>query len=310
MANPGGAAVTVKEAKHMKIPLFYGKLEGKDEVSAQDLVDRIDALIKATGKGDDVAVQELYLALREDAVKWYKSLSMQGVDTTKWSAVKKKFLDDYQFKISGSVAYKLDALKQRSNERVIDFFSRVHEEVEHLMDGVVNRTHDAAIETRTQFQKAIFIAGLKDEIKSKILNDSTARKTLMSARSAAQTIEYVDAAKHRSTANPIAAMKEMEEEIEQIGTEDDGDEEFAEDEIALINKFRARIGRRPIRRGGNRGGVRFPGKCYNCGRSGHRSSDCRQPRRNGNGVRSLEDENGRVEEQEEQLSVISPLKNW
>jgi Retrotransposon gag protein/Zinc knuckle len=306
MANPGGAAVAVKEAKHMKIPLFYGRIDGKDEVSAQDLVDRIDALIKATGKGDDVAVQELYLALRDDAVKWYKSLSMQGIDTTKWSAVKKKFLNDYQFKITGSVAYKLDVLKQRSNERVIDFFSRVHEEVEHLMEGVTDRTNAAAIETRTQFQKAIFLAGLRDEIKSKILNDETARKTLMSVRNAAQTIEYVDAAKHRSTTNPIAAMKEMEDEIEQIGKEDDNEDEFAEEEIALINKFRAKIGRRPFRRGGNRGaGGRFTGKCYNCDRPGHRSSDCRQPKRPG--VRSIEEED---ERHEDQLSVISPLKNW
>jgi len=32
MAAP--PAVTVKEAKHMKIPLFYGRPEGKDEISA------------------------------------------------------------------------------------------------------------------------------------------------------------------------------------------------------------------------------------------------------------------------------------
>jgi hypothetical protein len=39
-ANP---AVTVKEAKHMKIPLFYGRADGRDEVKAEDLIDRIEA---------------------------------------------------------------------------------------------------------------------------------------------------------------------------------------------------------------------------------------------------------------------------
>jgi hypothetical protein len=307
MAAP--PAVTVKEAKHMKIPLFYGRPEGKDEISAEDLVDRIDALIKATGKGDDVAVQELYLALREDAVKWWKSLPMQGVDTTKWSDVKKQFLDDYQFKIKGSVAYKLETLKQRSNERVIDFFSRVNEEMENFMEGVINRHNAAAIDTRTHFQKAIFIAGLRDELKSQILTNKDARKTLTTARAAAQTLEYVEMAKRRTSTNPVSAMKEMEDEIDQIGQDDNAEDEIAEDEIALINKYRARVGRRPMRRGGSRGvGGRFTGKCFNCNLTGHRSSDCRQPKRNG--VRSVNEEEERRENSEEQLSVISPLKNW
>jgi hypothetical protein len=58
--NPVGESptVTVKEAKHMKIPLFYGRSDGKDEISAEDLIGRIEALCKATAKGDDVKIQE------------------------------------------------------------------------------------------------------------------------------------------------------------------------------------------------------------------------------------------------------------
>jgi hypothetical protein len=308
MAQQSPAAVAVKEAKHMKIPLFYGRPEGKDEISAEDLIDHIEALVKATGKGEDVAIQELYLALREDAVKWYKSLTMQSVDTTKWNEVKKKFLEDYQFKISGSVAYKLEALKQRSNERVIDFFSRVNEEMEHFTEGLAQKTHSASIEARTHFQKAIFIAGLRDELKTQILNDKDSRKTLLNARKAAQTIEFVEMSKRRTSTNPVLAMKEMENEIDQIGQEEEeeAEEEIAEEEIALINKYRSRIGRRPIRRGGGRrGGIRFSGKCYNCDKPGHRSSDCRLPKRNG--VRSVDEDDGR---REEQLSAISTLGNW
>jgi Retrotransposon gag protein/Zinc knuckle len=311
MTSPPNPVVALKEAKHMKIPLFYGRTEGKEEISAEDLIDRIEALVKATGKGGDVAIQELYLALREDAVKWYKSLPMTGVDVTKWSEVKKRFLADYQFKIAGSV-YKLEVLRQKSNERVIDFFARVNEDFEHIMEEVTCSTDAASIETRTQIQKAIFIAGLRDELKSKILPDASARKTLMTVRTTAQTLEYVDMSK-RKTANPVLAMKEMEDEIDMIGNaEEEADDEFAEEEIAMINRYRAKVGKRPMRRrGGGRGGgtIRFTGKCFNCNLAGHRSSDCRQPKRNG--VRSVEEENEyHRENREESLSVISPLKNW
>jgi len=309
MTEASNPVVTVKEAKHMKIPLFYGRADGKDEIGADDLVDRIEALIRATGKSEDNAVQELYLALRDDAVKWYKSLAMQGVDTTKWSAVKKQFLADYHFKIPGSVAYKLEALKQRSNEKVIDFFSRVNEEIEHFMEGVVSRNQASAIETRTHFQKAIFIAGLREELKSSILTDKEARKTLLSARTAAQTMEYVEIAKRRTTTNPVMAMQETENEIDQIGRDAEEEDEFDEDEISLINRYRNRIGKRPFRRGGGRGGgTRFTGKCYNCDRPGHRSAECRQPRRNA--VRSVAEDDEQINDRDNQLSMIAPLKNW
>ncbi len=178
--NPVGdvPTVTVKEAKHMKIPLFYGRSDGKDEVSAEDLIGSIEALCRATGKGDDVKIQELYLALHDDAVKWYKLLSMLDIDTKKWEDVKKQFLMDYQFKISGSVAFRWEALKQKPTEKVVDFFSRVNDEIEHFMEGVACRGETASIETRKHFQKAIFIAGLREDIRTGVLNDKDDRQTL------------------------------------------------------------------------------------------------------------------------------------
>ena len=310
--------VLVKEAKHMKIPLFYGRVDGKDEIKAEDLIDRIEALCKANGKGDDVKIQELYLALREAAVKWYKSLEVIGVNIKSWNEVKKQFLHDYQFKISGSVAFRWEGLKQKPSEKVVDFFSRVNEEIEHFMEGVPHKDHTASIETRKHFQKAIFIVGLREELRTAVLVDEDARKTLLAAKNAAQTREYVEESKKHTVAssvNSMSAMKAMEDEIDQIGhTEEEGDvEECDEDEIALINRYRARVGKRPFRRGGARGRgggamVRFTGKCYNCDRPGHRSADCRQPRKNG--IRSVDDDIERRGEAEEKLSVISPVKNW
>jgi hypothetical protein len=52
---------------------------------------------------------------------------MQDIDIRKWDDVKKQFLNDYQFKISGSVAFRWEVLKQKPT--VKDFFSRVNEQV-------------------------------------------------------------------------------------------------------------------------------------------------------------------------------------
>jgi hypothetical protein len=318
MSNPGGGdppTVTVKEAKHMKIPLFYGRSDGKDEICAEDLIGRIEALCKATGKGDDVKIQELYLALRDDAVKWYKALEMQDVNIKDWTAVKKQFLTDYQFKIEGAVAFKWEVMKQKPNEKVVDYFSRVNEEIEHYMEGVACRTETASIETRKHFQKGIFIGGLREEIRTGVLNDKEARQSLIAAKKGAQTREYVEISKRRTlTGAAVSAMKEMEEEIDRIGQdeEEEVEEDYEEDEIALINRYRSRIGRRPLRRGGARGRggapAKFTGKCYNCDKPGHRSADCRQPRRNG--IRAVDEDTAGRDDREERLSMIAPLKNW
>jgi hypothetical protein len=245
-ANP---TVAVKEVKHMKIPLFYGRADGKDEIKVEDLIDGIEALCKAMGKGDDVKIQELYLALREALVKWYKALEVIGVNVKDWTAVKKQFLYNYQFKISGSVAFKWEALRQKPNEKVVGFFARVNREIEHFMEGVPHEDHTASIETRKHFQKAIFIVGLREELRTAVLINTEARKTLLSAKQAAQTREYVEESKRHTISSSVNAMKAMEDKIDQIGQEEeegDAEEECDEDEIALINRYRSRIGKRPF----------------------------------------------------------------
>jgi uncharacterized protein (UPF0305 family) len=183
------------------------------------------------------------------------------------------------------------------------------------MEGVACRGETASIETRKHFQKAIFIGGLRDDIRTGVLNDKDARQTLVSAKKGAQTREYVEISKRRTlTGTSVSAMKEMEDEIDQIGQEEEeeADDEYGEDEIALINRYRARIGKRPFRRGGARGRggapVRFTGKCYNCDKPGHRSADCRQPRRSG--IRAVDEDPAGRDDREERLSMIAPLKNW
>ncbi len=318
MADPAGV-VKSKEIKHSKIPLFYGLGEGKDEVSAVDLIDRIEALCKTSGKNTDEAkCNELYLALRGDAVTWYKSLKSLQIDKTTWQPMKERFLKDYDFRIPGQVAYKLDVLKQKPTEKVIDFFARVDVAIENFYENFPKKTDKVAEETRYYFQLGIFIGGLKDEIKTKLLENNDKVKTLVAARDFAQKMEFILTTRGKTpnlTTSPIYALEEfrrtLEEETDLLA---EGDEESAileEDAIALLNRYKKHLGRRTFP---NRRSTRsntdspFPGKCFNCGLTGHVSRSCRKPRKAG--VHALDDQFSGEEADDDKPAMLALIKNW
>ena len=297
----GSGRRSTETVKHPKIPLFYGYGKGKDEVGAKDLVNRIEAHCTNTGK--ETQCSELYLVLRGKAIEWYDSLPTIGVDQKNWENVKTKFLTDYDYKMPGSMAYQLNTLNQKKDESVVDFFSRVDKVIsEFNMDAPV-RTNALCVNTRLYYQKGIFISGLKEEIKAKVLEQQFS--TLLEAKEYSQMLEFIAANKEKGAG--VSAVTDLETELDAIMGEDNPDNEMQEDEIALLNKFRMRQGRRPFRggyrgRGGASNGPRFNGSCYNCGMNGHKSAQCRQPRKND--VKSVE-EDGQTEQYE-----TASIKNW
>ncbi len=318
MADPA-AAVKSKEIKHSKIPLFYGLGEGKDEVSAVDLIDRIEALCKTSGKNTDEAkCNELYLALRGDAVTWYKSLKSLQIDNTTWKPMKDRFTKDYDFRIPGQVAYKLDVLKQKPTEKVIDFFARVDVAIENFYENFPKRTDKIAEETRYYFQLGIFIGGLKEEIKSKLLENNDKVKTLLTARDFAQKIEFILATRGKtisSAASSIYALEEFRKTIEEDADfAAEGDEESAileEDAIALMNRYKKHLVRRNFqgkRTPRSHTDSPFSGKCYNCGLTGHLSRNCRKPRKAG--VHALDEPFSGEEADDDKPNMLAPIKNW
>jgi len=306
MASDGQNPKTDEDqgVRHPKIPLFYGLPQGKDEVKARDLVARIEAHCTATNRKTQCS--ELYLVLRGKAVEWWNTLETIDVDKTDWKAVKAKFIADYEYKIAGSVVYRLDTLSQKQGESVVDFFSRVNSVVHDFVQDAPQKDHDIAKEMRLFFQKGFFISGLRDELKSKVLAKDVV-PGLAEAKEYAQKMEFINTAKGKKLG--VTSVEYLDSELDAItGEENAVDEEYQEEEVALVNRWRARQGRKPLMRRGGRGGgtgPRFSGTCFNCNQTGHKASQCRQPKKTD--VRSLDEAH---DGNAEQNTTMASIKNW
>ncbi len=281
-------AIQSKEVKHSKIPLFFGLGDGTDEVSAVDLVNRIKALCEMLGKNtDEVKCNEIYLALKRDTVTWYKPLRAMQISNTEWELMKRWFCKDYDFRIPEQVAYKLDALRQKSIKKVAD-------------------------KTRYYFQQGIFIGGLKDEIKRKMLDNNNHIKSLSKARDLTQKLEFIQMSKGKMV-NPTAASvfalegyRQALGEDANLTAEDEEDSQVLEEAaINLMNWYKKHLKRNFPNRRITRSltDTLFMGKCFKGGLL-RNQSNCRKQRQKGDDARSEDNT------EENRRARLSPLKNW
>jgi hypothetical protein len=288
--NGNGSTVCEIEAKMTRLPLFYGNTPGhRNEVSPKDLVNRIEADCRATNKPANTECQELYLTLRGEAIGWWDSMEYSETDKTNWQQLKKEFLRDYDYRISDASSYRLTTLKQKSGETVVSFFARVSHAVKDMYDGMSPEADGPAREARQRTilhtHKNLFISGLRENLRSAVLNHPI--PTLKEAKEEARRAEYLQG---REQPKPTTSMWEEVSSILDtvLDPADRGieDEDFHEEEVAAINHWRANHRRRPVkwtprrRLPPSQNTGLFQGKCYNCDKPGHRSRDCREPRRN------------------------------
>jgi len=105
-------------------------------------------------------------------------------------------------------------------------------------------------------------------------------------------------------------MDKLEALLDQImllEAKDEDEEEMRDEEIAAINAYRTRKGRKPCK-GGFRHRIAaqtpFTGKCFNCDRVGHLSRNCRQPRRESSNPNQIK----AIQEERPSLAPLNPLK--
>ena len=329
------------------IPLFYGtkdkdtvnpqqlvdRIERAAAISNWDspVGNDADAADLGLARGAKRRADELYLCLRGKAISWFHTLEhIPGFVNTNWDDLKKEFLDAYAPRYTArTLCVTLQELRQRSEENVQDYYNRVSDAFRNAykekpdalknFDGTDAQRGGANPATanlinllgvqkmQLHMMNTIFIGGLRDELRSKVLEDEDEIGTMQDAVKRARSLEVIITEKKmrgtivasveaQGDTTPVKPEEpvmddKMKETLTQLLLRDE------EKAIAAIgaNDLRHRLNQRRNQRGQGRGGGgnrgNFNGKnqttgggvfvCWYCNIPGHTQANCHKRQSNG-----------------------------
>ena len=324
------------------IPLFYGTKDKDtvnpqqlvDRIERAAAISNWDAAVGAGANADALGLakgvkrraDELYLCLRGKAISWFHTLEhIPGFDNANWDALKKEFLDAYAPRYTArTLCVTLQELRQRTEENVQDYYNRVSDAFRNAykekpdalknfdgtnaQQGAANQAEANVInllgvqKMQLHMMNTIFIGGLRDELRSKVLEDEDEIGTVQDAVKRARALEVIITEK-KMKGSVIASVETNSEAIPAKSEEPILDDKMKEalkqlllrDEdnaIAAIgsNDLRHRLNQRrnPPGRGrsGHGGGNQTNGHernqstsggaivCWYCNLTGHTQSQC------------------------------------
>ena len=283
--------------KSTDLPLFFGRKD-KDTVPAHLLLDRINrAATVANWNTDERKITEFYLTLRDKAILWWDTLEDNAaIDRASWADIQKEFLAAYAPRFTArTTCTNFQDLIQRTGENVHDYYLRVSDAFKKMCEakpatiatvridrGAATAAQATAIksegikDSEGFFKHQLFIAGLKEDIRMKIME--AGKPTIQESVAHARELEVIhEDRKKGSTVGNIGA---------------DGLNDLDEEEKAAVDAIRLQRGRPPMNRppqqprppqppGTTRppsttGRPPFTGQCRFCKIMNHHQKDCRK----------------------------------
>ena len=286
-----GAHETTKRATDL--PLFYARAD-KDVCTARQLIQRFEtAAVIATWDTDERKCQQFSLLLRAKALDWFTTLEIiPDFNITVWDSVKNEFLNAYAAKYTArATCTNFAEMQQRTGENVQDFYVRAMDvyiklkaqrgaeltTVRHVVLAAATDAQTRAAcklegieDTSRFFMQQLFVAGLKEEIREKVMERDP--RSLQACLVEARAMELIVQDKRKKA--QITAVREEEAE--------EDEEEYTEEEEALLERVSAifkKSGKSPGRFFNRNSKRPFKSStrnmiCRGCNKKGHWEKDC------------------------------------
>ena len=286
MAHPDPAVIGAIDAhdrlrRSTDLPLYFGRKE-KDTITPHLLIDRVDKAAEIANWADDQRkCTEFSLILRDNAIKWWKSLpvTIPDFDINNWNEVKARFLETYEPRYTArTTCTSFQELFQKSTENTSDFYFRTVETLQKMTENkpahlTAVRHRPAAIaeadannlkrqgleDMERFFLLQLFIAGLREDIRIKVMEAGL--DNLQETVKLARELEVIhNDRRHNKT--HISALEQFPQIPE--------DEEEQDKIIDAINSFRKQ------RSGGKDDKRKKKGPCWYCKGPNHVQTNCRK----------------------------------
>lgn len=260
------------------LPLFYGT--DRDTIQPEALVDRADRAANVRGWNDKQICAEFYMSLRDKALDWWNSLEFSDVNTEDWKAVQAAFLSAYDPRSTPRAAcISLRDLIQGAHEKVVDYQARVCAAVKRMArarpaqlsqvraahvgtaDALANQIkNEGIVDTERFFLTQLFIAGLRDDIRAKVME--AGKTSFKENLDYAMQTEIILQDKQKGGSGTVTQIEEERENKEE--------EREAQAMVMQRNTHHAPASASHYQKSGEEGSL----KCRYCKKPGHLQQRC------------------------------------